>query len=99
MEAGDGSISQPRRPAGSVVLPVDDAGKVTDDTRLRAALPTVQYLTNKGAKVALLAHFGRPKGEVKPELSLKPVAEAFCRRELAEREDQDIVRRAPGRSV
>lgn len=58
-------------------VPVDDAGKVTDDTRLRAALPTVQYLTNKGAKVALLAHFGRPKGEVRPELSLKPVAEAF----------------------
>lgn len=58
-------------------VPVDDAGKVTDDTRLRAALPTVQYLTNKGAKVALLAHFGRPKGEVRPELSLKPVAAAF----------------------
>ncbi|HIG21344.1 MAG TPA: phosphoglycerate kinase [Henriciella marina] len=58
-------------------VPVNDAGEVTDDTRLRAALPTVQYLMNKGAKVALLAHFGRPKGEVKPELSLKPVAEAF----------------------
>lgn len=60
-------------------VPVNDAGEVTDDTRLRAALPTVQFLTNKGAKVALLAHFGRPKGEVKPELTLKPVAEAFGR--------------------
>ena len=53
-------------------------GKVTDDTRLRAALDTVNALSGKGAKVALLAHFGRPKGEVKPELSLKPVAEAFA---------------------
>lgn len=60
-------------------VPVNEAGEVTDDTRLRAALPTVQFLTNKGAKVALLAHFGRPKGEVKPELTLKPVAEAFGR--------------------
>jgi len=58
-------------------VPVDKDGNVTDDTRLRAALPTVEYLSNKGAKVALLAHFGRPKGQVKPELSLKPVAEAF----------------------
>ena len=60
-------------------VPVNEAGEVTDDTRLRAALPTVQLLTNKGAKVALLAHFGRPKGEVRPELTLKPVAEAFGR--------------------
>jgi len=53
-------------------------GKVTDDTRLRAALDTVNALSGKGAKVALLAHFGRPKGEVKPELSLRPVADAFA---------------------
>ncbi|MEM5515785.1 phosphoglycerate kinase [Henriciella sp. AS95] len=59
-------------------VPMNDAGEVTDDTRLRAALDTVQALSGKGAKVALLAHFGRPKGEVKPEMSLKPVAEAFA---------------------
>lgn len=52
-------------------------GRVTDDTRLRAALPTVKALTDAGAKVALLAHFGRPKGKIVPEMSLKPVASAF----------------------
>ena len=57
-------------------VPMDN-GKVTDDTRLRAALPTINALTKSGAKVALLAHFGRPKGEIVPELSLKPVAAAF----------------------
>ncbi|WP_429910685.1 phosphoglycerate kinase [Glycocaulis sp.] len=53
-------------------VPMAD-GKVSDDTRLKSALPTIQHLTEKGAKVILLAHFGRPKG--KPELgqSLKPV--------------------------
>ncbi|WP_300377621.1 phosphoglycerate kinase [Henriciella sp.] len=54
-------------------------GRVTDDTRLRAALDTVNSLSGKGAKVALLAHFGRPKGEVKPDLSLRPVADAFAK--------------------
>jgi len=47
---------------------------VSDDTRLRAALPTIQALTAKGCKVALLAHFDRPKGKRVPEMSLKPVA-------------------------
>ena len=54
-----------------------DGGKVTDDTRLTAALDTVNTLRTQGAKVALLAHFGRPKGERKPEMSLAPVAHAF----------------------
>ena len=53
-------------------VPMAD-GKVTDDTRLRALLPTVTELADKGAKVLLLAHFGRPKGEYKPEYSLEPV--------------------------
>lgn len=48
-------------------------GKVSDDTRLKAALPTIQHLTDKGAKVILLAHFGRPKGKPDPAQSLKPV--------------------------
>lgn len=57
-------------------VPMAD-GKVTDNTRLEAALTTVRALTDAGAKVVLLAHFGRPKGQVVPEMSLKPVAAAF----------------------
>ena len=53
-------------------VPMAD-GKVTDDTRLKALLPTVTELADKGAKLLLLAHFGRPKGEYKPEYSLEPV--------------------------
>jgi len=55
-----------------------DAGRVTDDTRLRAAVETVQTLRTQGAKVALLAHFGRPKGERVAEMSLAPIALPFA---------------------
>ncbi len=53
-------------------VPMAD-GRVTDDTRLRAVLPTIRFLSTKGAKVVLLAHFDRPKGKRVPEMSLKPV--------------------------
>jgi len=53
-------------------VPMDD-GQITDDTRLRAALPTIDLLSKAGAKVVLLAHFDRPKGKRVPEMSLKPV--------------------------
>ncbi len=53
-------------------VPMAD-GKVTDDTRLKALLPTVIELADKGAKLLLLAHFGRPKGEYRREYSLEPV--------------------------
>ncbi|MEL6781595.1 MAG: phosphoglycerate kinase [Pseudomonadota bacterium] len=56
-----------------------EGGRVTDDTRLRAALDTVQTLRTAGAKVALLAHFGRPKGERVAEMSLAPVAPAVSK--------------------
>ena len=56
-------------------VPLDDQGKITDDTRIRAALPTITALTSKGAKVVLCCHFGRPKGKVVEEMRLTPVAE------------------------
>ncbi|MBU2030102.1 MAG: phosphoglycerate kinase, partial [Alphaproteobacteria bacterium] len=52
-----------------------EGGKVTDDTRLRVAVPTIQRLRDAGAKVVLLAHFDRPKGQRVPSMSLKPVVE------------------------
>ena len=55
-------------------VPTKD-GKITSDKRIVAALPTIQYLIDKGAKVILCSHMGKPKGEWKPELSLKIVAE------------------------
>ena len=48
-----------------------DGGRITDDTRLRVALPTIRELREAGAKVALLAHFDRPKGKVVPSMSLQ----------------------------
>ncbi len=53
-------------------VPVKD-GVVSDDTRIRAAIPTIKYLRDKGARVVLLSHFGRPKGGPDPKYSLKPV--------------------------
>ena len=55
-------------------VPMED-GKITDDTRIRAALPTIQHLVEKGAKVILASHMGRPKGEVTEELRLTAVGE------------------------
>ncbi|EQH94272.1 phosphoglycerate kinase [Clostridioides difficile] len=54
-------------------VPLQD-GVITDENRLNGALPTIQYLISKGAKVILCSHLGKPKGEAKPELSLAPVA-------------------------
>ena len=55
-------------------VPLDADKNVTDDTRIQAILPTVQFLKDKGAKIILMAHLGRPKGERNPEFTLEPVA-------------------------
>lgn len=55
-------------------VPMQD-GQITDDRRIRAALPTIQYLLDRGATVILMSHFGRPKGQRDPKYSLRPVAE------------------------
>src|SRR5512147_2276138 len=54
-------------------VPVKD-GKITDDTRIRASLPTLEHLLKAGARLALASHLGRPKKGPAPEFSLKPVA-------------------------
>lgn len=68
-------------------VPLDDQGKITDDTRIRAALPTIKHLTNHGAKVILASHFGRPKGKVNESMRLTPVATR-----LSELLGQDVIK-------
>ncbi|MBM7868236.1 phosphoglycerate kinase [Heliobacterium gestii] len=59
-------------------VPVNEAGVITDDTRIRAALPTIQYLIQEGAKVILASHFGRPKGKVNDKYRLTTVGERLA---------------------
>jgi phosphoglycerate kinase len=68
-------------------VPLDDSGNITDDTRIKAALPTIQDLVGKGGKVILCSHMGRPKGAVKEELRLTPVA-----KRLSELLGQDVTK-------
>ena len=72
-------------------VPLKD-GVIKDDGRIKASLPTIQALLEKGASIVIAAHLGRPKGEVKPELSLAPVA-----KRLGELLGQEII--FPGQVV
>ncbi len=60
-------------------VPLDDDRNVTDDTRLRASLPTINYVVNNGGKAVLMSHLGRPKGKVVEALRMKPVGEALAK--------------------
>ncbi len=61
-------------------VPLDEGGNITDPGRIDASLPTLKALLDGGAKVIVMAHLGRPKGEVNPKFSLAPVAEALSER-------------------
>lgn len=67
-------------------VPLDEEGHIRDDTRIKAALPTLNHLLEHGAKLIVASHLGRPKGQVNPQLSLNPVA-----KRLSELIDYDVV--------
>lgn len=60
-------------------VPMDEQQNITDNTRTVAALPTIEYLLEQNCAIILCSHLGRPKGEVKPEFSLKPVAKELSK--------------------
>lgn len=55
-------------------VPLNDTGEITDDTRIRASLPTIQYALERGARLVIASHLGRPKGKPNPKYSMKPTA-------------------------
>ena len=67
-------------------VPMDENQNITDDIRIRSSIPTIEYLVDHGAKVILMSHLGRPKGEANPKYSLAPVA-----KRLSELLDKEVV--------
>lgn len=59
-------------------VPLDERREITDDTRIRATIPTLRRLADAGARIVLLSHFGRPKGQRVPEMSLRPAAQRLA---------------------
>src|SRR5512140_2999538 len=60
-------------------VPLDENGNITEDTRIRASLPTINYALDAGAKVVIASHLGRPKGERKMKYSMAPAAKRLGR--------------------
>jgi len=80
-------------------VPLDDDGQITDDTRIRAALPTIELLLERGSRPVILSHLGRPKGKPEPKYSLQPVAVrlselAGCKVVFVESTDSDEAQKA-----
>ena len=75
-------------------VPLDAEGNITDENRIVGAMPTIKYLVDNGAKVILCSHMGKPKGEPKPEFSLKPVADNLSKKlgkEIVFAKDDNVV--------
>ena len=60
-------------------VPYDKEMAITDDTRIKATVPTIEYCLNNQCKIILVSHMGRPKGQIRPSLSLEPVAESLSK--------------------
>lgn len=67
-------------------VPMNDKGEITDDRRIRSALPTIEYIINNGGKAIVMSHLGRPKGEPNPKYTLEPVA-----KRLGELLNKDVI--------
>ena len=75
-------------------VPMDDEGNITDDTRIISSLPTINYLIEQGAKVILMSHLGRPKGQPNKKYSLEPVAKRLSEllnKEVLFLQDDEVV--------
>src|SRR4026208_2490127 len=80
-------------------VPLDDDRNITDDTRIRACLPPIELLLERGARPVILSHLGRPKGKPDPKYSLQPVAKRLeeltgCKAVFVESTDSDEVQKA-----